>query len=57
MKKAFVLIAVSAVLSLVVISGCQKQEAVKPAAQPASAPTSTPTGTAMTAPTATAPAK
>jgi hypothetical protein len=56
MKKMSVIIVVLGIVALSLFAGCQKQEAPKSAA-PASAPTSTPTGTAMTAPTATAPAK
>lgn len=56
MKKISVIIVVLGIVALSLFAGCQKQEAPKSAA-PASAPTSTPTGTAVTAPTATAPAK
>jgi hypothetical protein len=56
MKRMIGFIAILGILTVAALMGCQQQEAAKPMA-PATAPTSTPTGTAMTAPTATAPAK
>ncbi len=55
MKKIFAIIAVAAVAMVFAVTGCEKQQAPKPAEQ--SAPTATaPTATTSTAPTATAPA-